>query len=45
MWLKCPHCGYEWDYHGNLRVATCPSCKNGVDINKNLIDKKVKVKK
>jgi len=24
--IKCPHCGYEWNYKGKLRYATCPNC-------------------
>ncbi|MGC9124174.1 MAG: hypothetical protein ACP5IB_08960 [Thermoplasmata archaeon] len=24
--LKCPHCGYEWIYTGNLNITRCPSC-------------------
>ena len=26
MKIKCPVCKYEWEYKGNLRRATCPSC-------------------
>ena len=26
MTLECDHCGYEWDYTGDLEMATCPSC-------------------
>jgi predicted nucleic acid-binding Zn-ribbon protein len=24
--VKCPRCGYVWDYQGKLAVATCPNC-------------------
>jgi Holliday junction resolvase len=24
--LRCPNCGYEWDYRGKHVYATCPSC-------------------
>ena len=24
--VTCTHCGYEWQYSGNLKMATCPSC-------------------
>jgi len=23
---ECDKCGYEWDYTGKLKMATCPSC-------------------
>jgi predicted Zn-ribbon and HTH transcriptional regulator len=32
MRVKCPKCGYEWDYKGRLIVATCPSCKSSVKV-------------
>lgn len=25
--MTCKHCGYEWDYTGDLAQATCPSCQ------------------
>lgn len=25
--VECSHCGYEWDYSGELQFATCPSCR------------------
>ena len=24
--LRCPNCGYEWEYRGRHVYATCPSC-------------------
>ena len=24
--VECHLCGYEWNYSGNMRMATCPSC-------------------
>jgi tRNA(Ile2) C34 agmatinyltransferase TiaS len=24
--LRCPNCGYEWEYRGKHVYATCPSC-------------------
>lgn len=24
--LKCPRCGYEWEYKGRLQFASCPNC-------------------
>jgi ssDNA-binding Zn-finger/Zn-ribbon topoisomerase 1 len=24
--VRCPKCGYEWDYKGRLKLATCPNC-------------------
>jgi len=33
MKLKCPKCGYEWDYKGRMTYyATCPNCKRPVRI-------------
>jgi len=26
MIVECHHCGYEWDYQGDMQRATCPSC-------------------
>jgi len=31
MKIKCK-CGYEWDYTGELKKATCPSCSNKVKV-------------
>lgn len=25
--LTCPECGYEWNYEGKAKRATCPFCK------------------
>jgi predicted Zn-ribbon and HTH transcriptional regulator len=25
--VECEHCGYEWEYGGELEFATCPSCR------------------
>jgi len=30
--VKCHHCGYEWEYTGMLRLATCPSCGRKVKV-------------
>jgi tRNA(Ile2) C34 agmatinyltransferase TiaS len=27
MKVKCPRCGYEWDYKGRLQSIQCPSCR------------------
>jgi uncharacterized Zn finger protein (UPF0148 family) len=32
--LKCPRCGYVWEYKGKLVLATCPSCNKKVDVQK-----------
>lgn len=24
--MKCPNCGYEWEYTGKLQYVTCPNC-------------------
>ncbi|MEM0318299.1 MAG: hypothetical protein QXE66_00100 [Desulfurococcaceae archaeon] len=35
MKLKCPKCGYVWDYRGkNPYYATCPRCLRKVSIAK-----------
>ena len=37
--LKCPYCGYVWDYKGKHRgYATCPSCLKKVDIEQNRVE-------
>lgn len=33
--LKCPKCGHEWKYKGELKRATCPSCGYKVKIDTN----------
>ena len=33
MKLKCK-CGYEWNFKGKLKKATCPNCSNKVVIKK-----------
>ena len=30
--LTCGECGYSWQYHGFLRIATCPNCNSKVYI-------------
>lgn len=25
--VTCQHCGYGWEYSGELQSATCPSCQ------------------
>jgi len=32
--VKCPNCGYEWNYKGKLMYATCPNCKHSVRVRK-----------
>jgi transposase len=37
--LRCPYCGYIWDYRGKkTRYATCPNCLRKVDIQKNRVE-------
>lgn len=24
---RCEHCGYEWEYSGGMKYASCPSCR------------------
>ena len=24
--IECEYCGYNWNYTGNAKRATCPSC-------------------
>ena len=26
MRVKCPRCGYEWEYKGRRQAVTCPNC-------------------
>jgi hypothetical protein len=36
--LKHKKCGYQWNYGGNRPYyATCPNCRNQVNIRKNVI--------
>jgi len=30
LYLKCPKCGYEWEYKGRMFLASCPNCLNKV---------------
>jgi len=31
--MKCPNCGYKWNYGGKrTHSATCPDCKKDVKI-------------
>jgi Holliday junction resolvase len=32
--LRCPNCGYEWEYRGKHVYATCPSCLRRVHTKK-----------
>jgi predicted Zn-ribbon and HTH transcriptional regulator len=32
--LRCPKCGYVWDYRGKKYYATCPNCFRKVNIAK-----------
>lgn len=25
--VECQHCDYEWEYSGEMQMATCPSCQ------------------
>jgi DNA-directed RNA polymerase subunit RPC12/RpoP len=37
--LRCPHCGYEWDYKGkSMFYATCPRCMYKVNIKKHRVE-------
>jgi hypothetical protein len=37
--LRCPYCGYVWDYRGKkTRYATCPNCLRKVDIQRNRVE-------
>jgi len=37
--LRCPYCGYVWDYKGRkTRYATCPNCLRKVDIQRNRVE-------
>jgi len=31
--VKCPRCGYVWEYRGKLTVATCPNCLRKIRVN------------
>ena len=33
--LKCPYCGYEWNYNGNMIWATCPRCLYKIKVENN----------
>jgi len=38
MKLKCPKCEHEWNYRGEMLMATCPSCYAKVKIVENKIE-------
>lgn len=33
--VKCPKCGYIWNYKGRRKKASCPNCKAQIDVEKN----------
>lgn len=35
--MQCPHCGYIWNYGGNMQKATCPSCGYKCKVEENKI--------
>jgi len=37
--LRCPNCGYEWDYKGKHVYAICPSCLRRVHTKKYAVEK------
>lgn len=45
--MKCPNCGYEWDYSGkNPFFCTCPTCYNQkIEIQENRTDLKENIEK
>ena len=30
--MKCSHCHHKWEYKGDLKWATCPSCRLKVKV-------------
>jgi len=37
--LRCPYCGYVWEYKGKkMYYATCPNCLRKVNIQKNRVE-------
>jgi rubrerythrin len=32
--ITCSNCGYNWEYTGNAKRATCPSCGRNNKYNK-----------
>jgi len=30
MLVRCDYCGYEWEYKGKMKLASCPSCARKV---------------
>ena len=30
--IKCPHCGYEWEYKGKKSYIQCVNCNKRIDI-------------
>lgn len=52
MFVKCPKCGYSWNYKGMSQYATCPSCLSKVRVDRDdiitiqclLCDNKITVK-
>jgi hypothetical protein len=38
--VKCPreNCGYIWNYSGDKKMATCPSCSYKCNVEDNQID-------
>jgi tRNA(Ile2) C34 agmatinyltransferase TiaS len=37
--LRCPYCGYVWDYKGKKTLyVTCPNCMRKVNVQKNRVE-------
>ena len=41
--LRCPHCGYEWDYRGSHVYAVCPSCLRRVHTKRYAVERTERV--
>ena len=37
--MRCPHCGYEWDYKGKRKKTLCPNCYKLVDVTKTISER------
>lgn len=41
VWVKCPKCGYVWNYRGKRISVTCPSCRHTFMLSRGVVNEAV----